>query len=267
MKRYFDKTWHRLVFIEQVADSIYWDNHWKTDDRGFAKQLKNTNNRFVLGKTKKHLFAGAKILEGGCGQGATVYTLHRHGYDVYGVDYAKDTVKNINQYAPELKVKFADVRQLPFPERFFDGYWSLGVIEHFYGGYEDIAREMLRVLKPDGYLFITVPVMSPLRKFKAKLGLYPEWHNQDKSASNFFQFAFNPKDIVFNLKLKGFKLIKTEPYDGIKGLKDEVVILKHCLQYIYDSQSFPLKLLKKTLDIILKHFTNHMCLFVMQKVS
>lgn len=122
MKKYLDKTRYRLVFIEQVADEIFWDNHWKTDDQHFAKQLKNTKNRFVLGKTKKHLFPGARILEGGCGQGTTVYTLHRHGYDVYGIDYAKETVNKINQYAPELKVKFADVRQLPFPECFFDGY-------------------------------------------------------------------------------------------------------------------------------------------------
>ena len=267
MKKYFDKTRHRLVFIGQVADDIFWDNHWKTDDQHFVKQLKNTKNRFVLGRTRKYLSPGAKILEGGCGQGTAVHTLHHHGFDVYGIDYAKETVIKINQYAPELKVKFADVRQLPFPECFFDGYWSLGVVEHFYDGYEDITYEMLRVLKPNGYLFMTVPVMSLLRKFKARFGLYPEWHNQDKSVGNFYQFAFNPKDIVFSLEHKGFKLIETEPCDGIKGLKDEVSILKPFLQYLYDKNGLSSKVIKRTLDIMIKRFTNHMCLFVMQKVS
>jgi 2-polyprenyl-3-methyl-5-hydroxy-6-metoxy-1,4-benzoquinol methylase len=265
MKKYFDKTHHRLVMTGQAADNTFWDEHWKIDEQKFVKILKNTKHRFVLGKTGKYLFPGAKILEGGCGWGSIVYALHHHGYEAYGIDYAKDTVENIKHHAPELKVQVGDIRQLPFPESSFDGYWSLGVIEHFYDGYDDIAREMLRVLKPNGYLFLTVPTMSILRKLKARLGLYPQMNNEDRHASDFYQFVFDPKDVTANLERFGFKLIKTEPCDGVKGLKDEVAISKRCLQYVYDSRKFPLKVLRKILDMMLKCFSNHMCLFVMKK--
>lgn len=39
MKKYLDKTRHRLVFIEQVADEIFWDKHWKTDEQHFTNHM------------------------------------------------------------------------------------------------------------------------------------------------------------------------------------------------------------------------------------
>ena len=265
MKKYYDNTHSRIVMIEQAADNAFWDKHWKTDDQSFVKILKNTKHRHILGITKKYLFPGAKILEGGCGWGTIVNALHHHGYDVYGIDYAEDTVKKINDHAPELKVQVGDIRRLPFPECFFDGYWSLGVIEHFYDGYDEIASEMMRVLKPNGYLFLTVPTMSLLRKIKARFGLYPQLKNKNESVSNFFQFVFDPKEVIANFESFGLKLVKTEHCDGVKGLKDEVAIFKRCLQYVYDSQKFPVKVLRRILDMILKCFSNHMCLFIMKK--
>jgi len=55
---------------------------------------------------------------------------------------------------------FSDVRKLNFPDHYFDGYWSLGVIEHFYKGYDEIIHKIYRVLHPGGFLFLTVPEMS-----------------------------------------------------------------------------------------------------------
>lgn len=41
-----------------------------------------------------------------------------------------------------------DVRKLQFADGFFDGYWSLGVIEYFWEGYNEIVNEVKRVIKP-----------------------------------------------------------------------------------------------------------------------
>ena len=266
MEILYDKSQKRLLCFKNMEDT-FWDQTWA--QRDIKAAYRNLSRFNIVNRTTKRYLNPEEgpILEGGCGLGQYVYSLNEVGYECYGVDVAEKTIAKIKETYPYLKIDVMDVRKLDYPDNYFAGYWSLGVIEHFYEGYDTIVREMFRVLKENGYLFITVPVMSPLRKFKAGFGLYPEWHNQDKSSSNFYQFTFNPKDIVFNLKRKGFKLIETRPYDGIKGLKDEVMIFKHCLQYIYDSQNFPLKLLKKTLDIVLKHFANHMRLFVMQKVG
>ncbi len=166
-----------------------------------------------------------------------------------------------------MKIKAGDIRDLPFPDNFFDGYWSLGVIEHFYNGYERIVSEMFRVLKPEGYLFLTAPVMSPLRKTKVRLKKYPEYKESKEMRENFYQFAFDPKDVINNLKNKGFKLIDVKPCDGVKGLKDEILMLKPLLQPLYDAGSFPVIALKKMLDFVLRSFANHMNLFIMCKVE
>jgi SAM-dependent methyltransferase len=269
MIRYFDKRNNRLVYVGKAANDTYWDQHWKSEISRLKEQITIKNDRFIIDCTKKYLPLRSKIFEGGCGLGEKVAALHYHGYDAYGIDYAKETVRKVNRHAPELKVKFGDVRDLPFPDDFFDGYWSLGVIEHFYDGYEKIVSEMFRVLKRQGYLFLTVPVMSPLRKVKVRLKKYIEYEYKESKEmrENFYQFAFDPKDVINDLKSRGFKLIDVKPYDGIKGLKDEVSILKPSLQRLYDKKNHSSDLMKRILDIVFKHFANHMCLFVMQKAG
>lgn len=267
MNRYFDKTNNRLIYVGETASDTFWDNHWKSDDPDFEKRVRAGHDSFVIDNTKKYLPSGARILEGGCGQADKVYALLRCGYDAYGLDYARQIVEKINQCVPELKVCFGDVRQLPFPDSFFDGYWSLGVIEHYYDGYDRILQEMHRVLNEGGYLFVTVPVMSWLRRKKAKLGRYPEYKSSEKTRENFYQFAFEPQQVIDDLKRAGFKLIDVKPYDGVKGLKDEILMLKPFLQPLYEASTLPASVLKRILDFTLRRFANHMSLFIMRKVE
>jgi SAM-dependent methyltransferase len=267
MMRYFDKNNNRLVYVGRAAGDAYWDQRWMSEGAKLKKRVKVKSDRLIIRYTKKYLPIRAKILEGGCGWGEKVSALHYHGYDAYGIDYAKETIKEVNRCAPELKIKIGDVRDLPFPDNFFDGYWSLGVIEHFYDGYGKAVSEMFRVLKPEGYLFLTVPVMSPLRKTKVKRGKYPAYKESGEMRENFYQFAFDPKDIVNDLNNRGFKLVEAKPYDGIKGLKDEVLVLKPFLQYLYDKKNRASNVMKRMLDIVLRIFANHICLFVMRRVE
>jgi SAM-dependent methyltransferase len=177
MEKYYDRENQRLVYINTAADAAYWDSHWSQFcSGGDVRNYVSVVNRHVLKCTRRHVAPGSRILEGGCGRGQNVYTLHANGYDVYGVDFAPETVSRINNAIPELKVSLGDVRHLPFEEGFFDAYWSLGVIEHFYDGYDEVSREMRRVLRKGGYLFLTAPSMSRLRRLKAALGRYPDSH-------------------------------------------------------------------------------------------
>lgn len=109
--------------------------------------------------------------------------------------------------------------------------------------------------------------MSPLRKVKVRLKKYIEYKESEEMRESFYQFVFDPKDVINDLESRGFKLIDVKPYDGVKGLKDEVLILKPFLQYLYDKKNRPLNLVKKILDIVSRHFTNHICLFVMRKIG
>ena len=262
--RYYDKKNNRLVYIASKASDDYWDSHWEAED--FNKMIKVNYNPFISNNTKKYLSKGSKILEGGCGRGQNVYLLQKQGFDVTGIDYAKKTVDKINTYIPELDIKLGDVRKLPFDANHFDGYWSLGVIEHFYKGYDDIMVEMRRVLKPSGILLMTVPTMSPLRKFKAKFSFYPIWKDEQEKIEQFYQFALDPVAIIKNYESNGFKLLAKKPYDGFKGLKDEISFIKTPLQYIYDSNFILSKIIRKIIGILTERFSSHMTLFIFKKI-
>ena len=268
MQKYYDRENRRLVFENQSrgkADEKFWDSHWSHySDEDFTKDVKIID-RFVLYYTSKYLPKGLKVLEGGCGKGGKVYSLHNNGYDAYGVDYATNTVSKVNQAIPELKITTGDVRKLDFDDHFFDGYWSLGVIEHFVDGYDAILSEMNRVIKEGGYLFLTVPSMSIIRKLKAALGMYTHLENIELIRDGFYQFAFSDGNIINDFTENGFDLIAHKPTSGLKGLKDEVKILQYPLQRLYDSKSFVAKLGKIPIDIAFRKIANHMSFFIFKR--
>lgn len=261
MKKYYDQKNQRLVFTGQASDEKFWNGHWQ------AKQADNiipSPNSFVATITQRYLPRNSKILEGGCGLGDKIYALKYNGYEAYGIDYAKETIEKVNQQYPELNARHGDVRNLPFEDAFFDGYWSLGVIEHFYDGYDKVIDEASRILKTNGYLFLTTPVISLLRKLKAKLNIYSSWQKKE-IPGEFYQFAFDFSQLISDIERKGFKLTELRHIDGIKGLKDEVSILKPLLQCLYDSDSIFAKLTKSALEVLLRNFTNHAVLLVFQR--
>jgi len=209
-----------------------------------------------------------RILEGGCGMGGNVYCLHYHGYSAYGVDFAENTVRKTNRYFPELNITKGDVRNLKFKDEFFNGYWSSGVIEHFFEGYEDILREMKRVVKKGGYVFLTFPYMSPLRRLKARYGFYKDLKEDNCNLEDFYQFVLDYKMIKNDFERHGLILRYMKPNDGLKGLKDEVSVLKSVLQTLYEYKGGNRFILvfKYLLNNSLVYFTGHRMLLVFEKV-
>lgn len=266
MAKYFDKKKKHLLYINQKATHNFWDSHWQSNIKGDILKQIQSSTPFVIRTTNKYLPKGAKVLEGGCGMGQNVYSLQKAGFDVYGIDYASETVKQINAADNTLKVSEGDVRKLDFEDSFFDGYWSLGVIEHFIDGYENIIAEMHRVVKPGGYIFLTVPSMSVLRNIKAKRGNYPEITDYTSVKDDFYQFALNPTNVIKDFKNIGFQLISKQPRSGLKGLKDEVEFLQPILQKLYNSRSIFSLGCKVAIDLLVKRFSNHITLFIFKKM-
>ena len=135
----------------------FWDSHWDLAENTI-RQILSTKKNFVSLITEKYLKPEhGIILEGGCGTGQNVAALVNNGYRCIGIDWAEKTVALLNRYAAGLDIRQGDVRKLPFPDKYFAGYWSMGVIEHFREGYEPVALEMARVIKDNGYLFLAFP--------------------------------------------------------------------------------------------------------------
>jgi 2-polyprenyl-3-methyl-5-hydroxy-6-metoxy-1,4-benzoquinol methylase len=229
---FFDQCRERLVYLGSTADQSYWDGHWSPR---VVRELITRDDFFVVSRTADVLEKGSRILDAGCGISQTVWSLSRAQFEAYGIDYARETIATVKSLVPEIDVRFGDVRELPFSDNFFDGIWSLGVIEHFYDGFDDIVREMWRATKPGGYAFVTVPSMSPLRRLKARLGAYPLHQGQREG---FYQFVLPQEHVIERFTSSGWAFEKSIPLGGFKGLKDESGSLYKLLQGAYDMK-FP----------------------------
>lgn len=260
MKKYFLIKENKIAFISQKADKKLWDKHWS---KSLLKKIPDsyTTDRLFVPIVIKYLPKNSKIIEGGCGNGHVVFALKKRGYDPLGIDYAPDTIKTIKKMYPHLKFETGDVRKLKQQSNSFDGYISGGLIEHYVDGYQTLIKEMKRVLKPGGYIFITFPYISPLRRLKIKLNMYKKKNRLNKyDIKNFYQYALTEKQVIFDFEKHGMKLIEKQKKDGIKGLKDEISLLSPILQIIYSGKyMYPLKIL---LSNFLNPFSSHIILLV-----
>lgn len=260
MKRYYDSENVRLVYIGEEANPEMWDKRWEEEniEKLFFSQKSCMENKTILDTTSKYLPAGARILEGGCGLGDKVYFLKQSGYEVIGVDSAAKTVEKLHQFMPDLDIRYGDLLKLDFTDCYFDGYWSLGVVEHFYGGYDRIAREMSRILKPGGYLFMTVPAMSRLRRIKAAIGIYPRFNENEVDISSFYQFALSSEQIRSDFYEFGFQFVEKQGWAVCEGVRTEIYgtrLLMSLLRRFYERPTWHL----------LKNYCNHLDLFVFRK--
>ena len=267
MMRYYDTKNNRLIYIANRANENYWDEHWKKIDTAKLYRPNVSPFNSVVGITKKYLPLKSLIVEGGAGLAVNSWYLHLSGYRTIAIDFAPNTVSFLKKHRPEVRPNLGDVRKMPLESESVDGYWSFGVIEHFYKGYKTIVEEMYRVIRKDGYLFLTFPHMSKLRQFKAKRGFYEKWCEDDIQISNFYQFALDDCQVISDFEKHGFKLIMQSGLDGVKGLKDEISIGKKWLQGIYSGKTIKDKLLTRLLDVLLRKWFSHVALLVFKKRS
>ncbi|MBI4435313.1 methyltransferase domain-containing protein [Candidatus Uhrbacteria bacterium] len=261
----YDPLNKRLALFQQQATPDFWDEQWNKED--LKKNISSgKTHHFIKHFTQSYIAPGGRILEGGCGTGQVVYAMSSWGYDAQGIDYAQKSVATTRALIPSLQISVQDVRATTFPDAFFDGYWSLGVIEHFWEGFAPITNEAHRVLKPDGILFLTFPWMSPLRRMKAKLGRYPRLEPHT-DFSNFYEFMLDKGRVVHELEAQGFACVETYPYDALKSLKDELPLLRPLLQKLYTSKSPFARATRLVLTVLFARLCGHMILLVCKKSS
>jgi SAM-dependent methyltransferase len=101
------------------------------------------------------------ILDWGCGKGHISYLLRKHGFNVMSCDRAgKADDSAFGQATPIIQeanisvVPLTDDVALPFADASFDCVVSFGVLEHVPADLASL-REIRRVLKADGLLYIT----------------------------------------------------------------------------------------------------------------
>lgn len=146
------------------------------------------------------------IVESGCGIGAWVLYLQQQGFGrVIGVD----------NYAPALRQMEArgghgveaDVRHLPFDDDSVDVCLSLGVVEHFPENPSALLREMARILVPGGYMFLTVPYYTWVRRFVAH-PLRSIYIRLKRIPKQFAEYRFRDWEIAGFCRRAGFEVLR-----------------------------------------------------------
>jgi ubiquinone/menaquinone biosynthesis C-methylase UbiE len=103
------------------------------------------------------------VLDHGCGSGRHTVFLAQHGFEVCGLDIAptglQTTIQKLAVLGPSTNTTLADILHLPFQNHSFDAIISIRVIHHNrIAVIQQYVKEMWRVLRPQGLIWVTVPV-------------------------------------------------------------------------------------------------------------
>jgi SAM-dependent methyltransferase len=253
----------RLVYLDKKATPQFWNARWQSEGRPGPVNPRDE----VITVTARFLPRGARVLEGGCGRGNKVRAMVEGGFRATGVDFAADSVEQARLNYPNLDIRHGDVRSLDFPDGHFDGYWSIGVIEHFWQGYGRILDEAARVLRTRGFLFLSAPWLSPYRVRKVGNGDYPAVEFQ-REPESFYQFALGRAEIASQLGKHGFELIRWQGVASEVSMTEDMVAFRRPIHWLLGSRGSIIKrVLRKAVANAMNPYCGHSFLAIARRVN
>lgn len=148
-----------------------WDQIFKTEGKVFTKIQEDMPNVLKILKQTK----AQKVLDLGCGSGRHLVYLAKNGLDVYGFDIAEIGIEVAKKWLKENSL-IADFKigsiyeKLPYQDNFFDALISTQAINHgLICDIRECIKEIEKVLKPNGLVFITVRKRSTRNWEKGKI--------------------------------------------------------------------------------------------------
>lgn len=115
------------------------------DNRFGLRLIRNLINR----KHKKY-----KVCDLACGYGELLLELKKDGHDVYGIDSSAYRAQYCN--AKGIQCIYGKAEDMPFEDKQFDAVVCTELLEHVKEP-EKIISAIYRILKPDGYIYCSVP--------------------------------------------------------------------------------------------------------------
>jgi ubiquinone/menaquinone biosynthesis C-methylase UbiE len=141
------------------TDANKWDQMYERDteklDEHFFRLRRDFTVDFIVNNYDKR----AKLCDLGCGAGPVTFELLRKGYDITGLDYSLDMLNNAARRIGSGQIYGkplinGNCEALPLGNDVFDCVACLGVISYV-EHYENIIKEIFRVLKPGGIVLVT----------------------------------------------------------------------------------------------------------------
>ena len=134
------------LFAQEYHDLFRNEMNEKEYDRKFVDSF--------ISRFKKD----AVILDAGCGPSGHIgrYVFDK-GIEVIGMDISEKCVEMARQFNPDMQFETGDIGNLEFEDGLFDGVISYySIIDTPKNYIHNIFNEFRRVLKPNGYLLVTV---------------------------------------------------------------------------------------------------------------
>ncbi len=138
--------------------SIIWDSVWK-EDKYSSKNLRKHKAKIKTDVLLKHISPQSnwKIVDLGCGGGYVTEEIYsRIKCSIIGVDFSGEAIKLCENRLGHLPIKFikSNVCNTNIQNEYADLVICCGIIEHIKEP-EKLFNEIYRILKPNGYIFVT----------------------------------------------------------------------------------------------------------------
>ena len=207
------------IYEKHDGDVDYWSDYWSKACIDEQQQFIESN--YLTDIFYKYLSKSGQILEGGCGLGKWVFYLNKKGYKITGIEWSKETVKYCKLHEPNIPIKVGDIFSLEFPDKSFQSYISLGVIEH-HENYLMALDEAYRVISDNGYMLCSVPYFKSIRQVKNLFGAY-----KPKTGGKIFEYRFKINEICDSMRNGGFEIVEIIPFSVPYGLTLEFPFIKY----------------------------------------
>lgn len=144
-----------------------WKKHWERKFENIYAYLKELNK-------------DAYILNVGAGTGPVEYFLNREN-KVYknfiSSDISTSAISNIKHLDLNDNLLICAATRLPFKDNSFDAILFIGILHHIpKEDFNKVFYEVLRVIKPNGFVIASEPLQNTIRKIIKRL-FYTKWKN------------------------------------------------------------------------------------------
>ncbi len=173
--------------LPSLPTHIAEDDHWWFSSR--TRALNTVMAPLLSGKPN------LKLLDVGCGAGNMIHHLSQYG-QVKGLEIDERPVKKARERGYDVQ-QFDATQPMPFADNTFDAVTTLDVIEH---NRDDLAilADSFRILKPGGYMIITVPAYMWLWTHNDDLNAHVRRYTAGELRQKLTQTGFEISRVTYN---------------------------------------------------------------------